>query len=83
MRLGVDGVAERAEIGAAILSLHDKLTVEDGGSAAKPRRRLHDWRVLLRPIVAAAGEGASLTVLDDQQRSMTVMLDLVQPAWIR
>ena len=80
VRLGMDGMAERVEIGAAVIGLHDEFAVEDGGAAAQPLRFLDDRRIERGPVVAASGEGARLAVLHDQQRAVAVVLDLVQPA---
>lgn len=81
VRLGVDGVLQRGEIGAAGRILDECLAIDQRGAAEKRRGRLDDSGVAVAPVMGAAGEGAGLPAADGEQCAKTVVLDLVQKAF--
>jgi hypothetical protein len=63
-----------------VLVLNNDLAVDDGRAAIKLNCCLCDSPIALAPIEAVAGVSASFAALDDQEGTVSVMLDLVDPS---
>lgn len=79
MWLPADCRHQGLEVRDAMFVLNDDLAIKDCRSALKIGGSLNHTRITFAPIEAIAGIGAGLTSLDNKERAVSVMLDLVNP----
>ena len=79
VRRCVDRRAERIEVGDAVLVLDDHLPVNQRRLAGQLGGGVDDPAIGSGPILAGAGEGPDLALVDDDQGAIAVILDLVNP----
>jgi hypothetical protein len=68
------------KVGDAPIVLNDDFAVQNGRPAFELGSGSHDARITVAPIKAVAGASAKITLLDQKQRPIAVVLDLVNPA---
>jgi hypothetical protein len=69
------------KIGAAVSVLNDDFAIENCRAALELGSFAHDTRITVAPIEAVAGASPNVALLDQKQRPVAVVLDLVYPAF--
>jgi hypothetical protein len=76
----MDRRTQGIEIGDAIFILDDELAIDQGRLAGELGSSIDDALVGSGPVSAMAREGPHSALVDDDQRAIAIMLDLVNPA---